>query len=264
MHLSCQYLQVVISSAFESSVGLAALVATAKDVNEIQCDCDFANHAHGLATDAWFASDVVPPLSTLLRADNAGMTVDVYAASELHLETENLWRQPRNEAAVQRLEATVHGATYSFSALHVGQRSTKPLILFLHGFLGTAADWLPVMHATAAAGYECLALDLPGHGGTIVDDGDRDEPWSIECVADAVHAAMHGRDVVVVGYSMGARVGMALAARHPTLGVVCCSGNPGVRGARCTTSTSHDNMTPQQMQVHVPSVQNRMIELQKG
>ncbi|GFR45865.1 hypothetical protein Agub_g7316 [Astrephomene gubernaculifera] len=46
------------------------------------------------------------------------------------------------------------------------QQPQTPPFLFLHGFLGSSADWLPLMHALAAAGHRCVALDLPGHGGT--------------------------------------------------------------------------------------------------
>ena len=38
--------------------------------------------------------------------------------------------------------------------------------VFLHGFLGAAEDWLPVMESLAAAGHRCLAIDLPAHGAT--------------------------------------------------------------------------------------------------
>lgn len=38
--------------------------------------------------------------------------------------------------------------------------------MFLHGFLGAAEDWLPVMEALERGGHACLAIDLPAHGST--------------------------------------------------------------------------------------------------
>jgi pimeloyl-ACP methyl ester carboxylesterase len=41
-----------------------------------------------------------------------------------------------------------------------------PPFLLLHGFLGEAGDWAALARGLAAAGHRCVALDLPGHGGT--------------------------------------------------------------------------------------------------
>ncbi|KXZ52492.1 hypothetical protein GPECTOR_9g536 [Gonium pectorale] len=49
---------------------------------------------------------------------------------------------------------------------HGAALPAPPPFLFLHGFLGSSTDWLPLMRALAAAGHRCVALDLPGHGAT--------------------------------------------------------------------------------------------------
>jgi isochorismate synthase/2-succinyl-5-enolpyruvyl-6-hydroxy-3-cyclohexene-1-carboxylate synthase/2-succinyl-6-hydroxy-2,4-cyclohexadiene-1-carboxylate synthase/O-succinylbenzoate synthase len=52
--------------------------------------------------------------------------------------------------------------------------SEPTTVLFLHGFMGSADDWAPFMAALSAGGgsggrsCRCIALDLPGHGGTSV------------------------------------------------------------------------------------------------
>ena len=38
-----------------------------------------------------------------------------------------------------------------------------PRIVFLHGFLGSGSDWLPVTRELQND-YCCLMVDLPGHG----------------------------------------------------------------------------------------------------
>ena len=60
--------------------------------------------------------------------------------------------------------------------------------------------------------FDCLALDLPGHGTHA------DEPFSLagaaESVADAI-ATVDGRRAIVVGLSLGGYVSMELASRWP-------------------------------------------------
>lgn len=110
-------------------------------------------------------------------------------------------------------------------------------VLFLHGFLGSAEDWLPLMQALGTQ-RRCVALDLPGHGNTAMQiynpcsaDGTI-HACSLEAVAAAIASlvkreGLHG--CCLVGYSLGARLALLLAARWPHLfsGVVSISGGQG-------------------------------------
>ena len=42
----------------------------------------------------------------------------------------------------------------------------RPTVLFLHGFLGSSADWNDVVAALEKDFY-CLVVDLPGHGDSL-------------------------------------------------------------------------------------------------
>jgi len=113
-----------------------------------------------------------------------------------------------------------------------------PTVLLLHGFMGSARDWAPVAGALAAT-RRCVAVDLPGHGGTgDPDDGSRTAParprpslWTPEgCVgalAELLAAAGGGS---VVGYSLGGRLALQLAVEHPGLvrRAVIVSSSPGI------------------------------------
>ncbi len=68
---------------------------------------------------------------------------------------------------------------------------------FLHGFLGDARDWQDVLASDALRRWSCDAMDLP-----IADD------WGSGIAQ--VSAGLRD-DVVLVGYSMGARVALAVA-----------------------------------------------------
>jgi len=112
-------------------------------------------------------------------------------------------------------------------------RDKKPAVLFLHGFLGNGADWRAVT-AGLEQQFDCIALDLPGHGSAPPASG-----LTFEAVAVDVLRQLSARGIArcaVVGYSMGGRLALYLAATRPTRfdRVVLESASPGLKtkGAR--------------------------------
>ena len=88
----------------------------------------------------------------------------------------------------------------------------EPLVL-LHGGLGAAELWAPVLPALAA-GRRVIAVDLQGHGHT----ADVDRPFRAETMADDVaalieHLGLERADVM--GYSLGGLVALRTAIQHP-------------------------------------------------
>lgn len=101
-------------------------------------------------------------------------------------------------------------------ALHVLEvGETGPRIVFLHGLFGQGRNFSQIAKALTPD-YRSALVDLPDHGRS---------PWtdavSYEGMADAVAATLQERyadePAHVVGHSMGGKVAMLLALRHPEL-----------------------------------------------
>jgi len=93
--------------------------------------------------------------------------------------------------------------------------SLKPVILFLHGFLGRGAEWWPVMKSLAPD-YRCVAVDLPGHGdSTGLQFPQR---YTLGGASDGLIDLLGFLDVdqcIIVGYSMGGRLALYFTLCFP-------------------------------------------------
>jgi 2-succinyl-6-hydroxy-2,4-cyclohexadiene-1-carboxylate synthase len=117
--------------------------------------------------------------------------------------------------------------------LEVEATGRGPAVLALHGFTGTARTWAPLAAALRDQ-RRVLAPDLLGHGRSSAPaDTAR---YVLERQADDLSALLAALDAVpadVVGYSMGARVALVLALRHPSVvrGLILESPSAGIRDA---------------------------------
>ena len=115
---------------------------------------------------------------------------------------------------------------YSFR----GDRA-KPLILFLHGFMGDSHEFNEVISLLSDP-FCYLTVDLPGHGRTKVMGGE-------ECytMSNTAHALINLLDQLnvkqcfLVGYSMGGRLALYLTLHFPQRfsRIVLESASPGLK-----------------------------------
>jgi len=94
-------------------------------------------------------------------------------------------------------------------------------VVLLHGFTQTGRCWGPLA-SELAADREVVAVDLPGHGGSAgIAVGIED---AVELLADA------GGPATYLGYSMGGRFALRLAAERPDLvrRLVLIGASPGL------------------------------------
>jgi pimeloyl-ACP methyl ester carboxylesterase len=97
-----------------------------------------------------------------------------------------------------------------------GEGGALPVVL-LHGLLGQARNLGVAARGLAAAGHRVVSLDLRNHGGSPHDSA-MDYPAMAEDVRQTLAARLPGAaEWAVVGHSMGGKVAMMLALRHPEL-----------------------------------------------
>ncbi len=110
-----------------------------------------------------------------------------------------------------------------------GDKKNRPL-LFLHGFLGSHADWEDVINLLSDKFY-CLSIDLPGHGQTKTDN---EQDYLTESIGASILLLLNElnlKKIDLIGYSMGGRLGFYLAVNYPEIfkKVVLESATPGLK-----------------------------------
>ncbi|MCU5771314.1 2-succinyl-6-hydroxy-2,4-cyclohexadiene-1-carboxylate synthase [Erwiniaceae bacterium BAC15a-03b] len=109
-------------------------------------------------------------------------------------------------------------------------RSSKPVLVWLHGFLGSAADWQEIQHAFSD--WPLLSIDLPGHGGSgaqsVSGFDDLCQRLSATLLAHQVERYW------LIGYSLGGRTAMyyaCQAALPGLMGLIIEAAHPGITQA---------------------------------
>jgi 2-succinyl-6-hydroxy-2,4-cyclohexadiene-1-carboxylate synthase len=120
------------------------------------------------------------------------------------------------------------------------------VIVLLHGFTGSHRSWDAIAPALART-RTVVAFDLPGHGDS--DFGDTAAHHSMAHTAATLDGAFDALGIthaVVVGYSMGGRLALYLAATRPqrVSRLVLESASPGLAtdGERAARRAADDNL----------------------
>ena len=108
----------------------------------------------------------------------------------------------------------------------------QPVLVLVHGFTGSGANWNGVREGLRKIG-STLAVDLIGHGASPAPENV--EPYSMPACLEQLEALLERLGISRawwVGYSMGGRVVLQMAAHKPHLveGLVLESATAGLRG----------------------------------
>lgn len=93
--------------------------------------------------------------------------------------------------------------------------ASAPTLVLLHSMTFSRRTWVDAARLLAER-FRCVAIDLPGHGGSTRTD----RFVTVPAMADAVAAVLRSEGIdqaAIVGNSMGATVGVAMANQHPDL-----------------------------------------------
>ena len=120
---------------------------------------------------------------------------------------------------------TINGLSYN-----VEERGAGDPVVLLHGFTGSTETWHSLM-STIAEKYRAIAIDLPGHGQT--EAPAEVERYRMECVGNDLSVLLLHLEAAPahwLGYSMGGRLALYVACRHPTLArsLILESASPGI------------------------------------
>lgn len=111
---------------------------------------------------------------------------------------------------------------------------TRPTLVFLHGLLGSTEDWRHIV-AELSTDYQCICIDLPGHAisqAVTVTDFQHVQQLIISTLEQ-----YHLDNIILVGYSLGARIAMTIACEQVSNwpftidGILLESGNPGLNSS---------------------------------
>ncbi|ONK69405.1 uncharacterized protein A4U43_C05F22510 [Asparagus officinalis] len=241
----------IISSVFESSLSLSSYIQFVHQLEQQnEAICKLQNRevisatAHGLGTYRWLKEDVsTDVLKICVPAHSNTMEASIEDADNFlrnfQLNNSVVERTYEGEQ-VRSCQFTVcdEEFSHSFNLLESGSETDSNIVVFLHGFLGTSQDWIPVMKAMSATA-RCLSIDLPGHGHSLAywrmnKKPEKGYDISVESVADGLMKLicnLTSERVILVGYSMGARIALYMALKYSEKidAAIIVSGSPGLR-----------------------------------
>lgn len=255
----------VVSATFESSLGLSGYIQFSSfldlqysDICRVMKKEPSVFLAHGLGTYKWLEEDVtLGPLKVHRNARSGFVEACPIEASRLMQQFDInkdviVWKF--NQAKIHKFQLSVDldGFILSINVLSMGPNTYDNVVVFLHGFLGTSADWIPIMKALSRS-TRCIAIDLPGHGGSklqhhATNHSAQNFNLSVDVICRMLcklFPQITPEKVILVGYSMGARISlhMALKCWDKVQGAVIVSGSPGLAdpSARMLRRTKDDS-----------------------
>lgn len=139
------------------------------------------------------------------------------------------------------------------SALAAERSGHGPAVMLLHGYTGRGRSFEDLARAWAGE-FETIAPDLPGHGRSV--ERALRAGYDFEACVDDLAATLDAtgqRRAHWLGYSMGARLALACAVRHPSrvASLVLLAGRAGIADPQQRAARrSADDALAQRIEAH--------------
>ncbi|AQS35518.1 2-succinyl-6-hydroxy-2,4-cyclohexadiene-1-carboxylate synthase [Shewanella psychrophila] len=89
----------------------------------------------------------------------------------------------------------------------------NPALVMIHGFLGSGADWTPLLPELTRYFY-CICIDLPGHGNSPALSLDTPGFYRVAAEIHQSISALHINMYHLLGYSLGGRISLHIARQN--------------------------------------------------
>ena len=125
--------------------------------------------------------------------------------------------------------------------LFVEDRGAGTALLLVHGFTGSSEAWGRDLLDLLASHARIVCVDLLGHGRS--HKSEIPKRYALEAIVEDLCAVLDAREIqraVWVGYSMGGRIALGAAVRHPerVRALVLEGASPGLERARARAERS--------------------------
>ncbi|MEU4094806.1 alpha/beta hydrolase [Streptomyces sp. NPDC026673] len=113
----------------------------------------------------------------------------------------------------------------------MASEGTGRTIILVHGNSSSARVWRPLLESEFGQRFRCLAVDLPGHGGS----GRREHPadYSLRSYASLLVGfaeELGGDDTVITGWSLGGHITLEAVPQLPGVAGFVLFGTPPIAG----------------------------------
>ncbi len=127
----------------------------------------------------------------------------------------------------------------------------NPALVFLHGFMGSGADWQSVIEKLSLS-YFCITIDLSGHGNSSISANPAQCSFSEEAERIVkVFDKLGIKKCCLMGYSMGGRLAFHLMLYYPDYfrKVIIESATPGLATSKERVNRqAHDENIAQELE----------------
>jgi pimeloyl-ACP methyl ester carboxylesterase len=115
--------------------------------------------------------------------------------------------------------------------------SVAPKVLLIHGLAASKSALIQMGSELARWGFDCLLMDLPGHGASVETFSRRAaleavEEVATELVAGSVQLSAGRPIVILIGHSFGAGLAIEAGRKNPQIGAVVAISPPGETASR--------------------------------